>query len=156
MSEKREIMTFRPAWRSFYWHMAGIVLCFAAVAWGVLHYPQYWKGVTGFFFIVALGLAGHMSIRRFSVALLVKPEEVSLEQGFVGRHSVEISTPNIRTIQVNQNPIQRLLDVGNLLIGSAATKDYEICVSSLPKPYAVRDLIQTYERSTETREASAD
>jgi uncharacterized membrane protein YdbT with pleckstrin-like domain len=136
--------------------MAGIVLCFVAMAWGWWRYTEYWKAITGFFFIAAAGLAVHMAFRRFSVALLVKPEEISLEQGLIGRHSVEISAPNIRTIQVNQSFMQRILDVGNLLIGSAATKDYEISVSGLPKPYAVRDLIQSYERSTETKETPAD
>jgi uncharacterized membrane protein YdbT with pleckstrin-like domain len=155
MSEKRE-MSFRPAWKSFYWHMAGIVLCFVAIAWGAPHYREFWKAITGTFLVVAAGLAGHMAFRRFSVELLVKPEEISLEQGFIGRQSVEISTPNIRTIQVKQSVMQRILDVGDLQIGSAATKDYEICVASLPRPYAIRDMIQAYERATETKEATTD
>jgi uncharacterized membrane protein YdbT with pleckstrin-like domain len=136
--------------------MAGIILCFAAMAWGVSRYSEYWKEITGFFLVVAAGLAVHMAFRRFSVALLVKPDEISLEQGLIGRHSVEIGTPNIRTIQVNQSVMQRILDVGNLLIGSSATKDYEISVSGLPKPYAVRDLIQSCERSSENKETPAD
>jgi uncharacterized membrane protein YdbT with pleckstrin-like domain len=155
-NEKRGTQTFRPAWRSFCWHMAGIVLCFAAIVWGTARYPEYWKAITGLFFITAAGLAAHMAFRRFGVALLVKPEEVSLDQGFIGRHSVEISTPNVRTIQVSQSLLQRILDVGDLQIGSAATNDYEICAKNLPNPYVIRDLIQAYGRAPENRETTTD
>jgi uncharacterized membrane protein YdbT with pleckstrin-like domain len=156
MSDKKAVICFRPAWRSFYWHITGIVLCLAAAAWGIYRYAGFWKEITGFFFVAAAGLAVHMTFRRFGVALLVKPEEISLERGMIGRHSIEISTPNIRTIQVNQSVMQRILNVGNLLIGSSATKDYEISVSSLPNPYAIRDMIQSYERSPENKETTAD
>jgi uncharacterized membrane protein YdbT with pleckstrin-like domain len=157
MVEKMEAQSFRPAWRGFYWHMTGIVLCFVAIVWGTAHYMRYWKGITSFFLLAAVGAAVHMAFKRFSAALLVKPEEITLEEGFIGRRSVKIGTPNIRTIEVNQNIMQRLLDVGTLLIGSAATKDDEkIRIESLPKPYAVRDLIQTYERSAEHKEKSAN
>jgi uncharacterized membrane protein YdbT with pleckstrin-like domain len=158
MGEKKKKGTqiFRPAWRSFYWHMAGIVLCFVAIVWGTAHYPEHWKAITGLFFIVAAALAVHTAFRRLGVALLVKPEEVSLDQGFIGRHSVEISTSNIRTIQVSQSIMQRILDLGNLRIGSAATNDYEICVNNLPNPYVIRDLIQAYGRAPENREITTD
>jgi uncharacterized membrane protein YdbT with pleckstrin-like domain len=158
MGEKNEKMgaqSFRPAWRSFYWHMAGIVLCFAAVVLGVIA-SVYWKEITGASLIAAACIGVHMAFKRFSVMLVVKPEEISLEQGFIGRHSVEISTPNIRTIEVRQSVMQRILDVGNILVGSAATKDYEICVENMPKPYALRDMIQTYERSANVRETTTD
>jgi uncharacterized membrane protein YdbT with pleckstrin-like domain len=155
MGEKK-VQRFRPAWRSFYWHMAAIVLCFVLLALGTAYYTSHWKTITVFFLIVAAAVGVHMTFKRFGVELLVNPEEVSLEQGLIGRHSVEISTPNIRTIEVRQSVMQRILDVGNLLIGSAATKDYEICVENMPKPYDIRDLIQTYERSTKTREITTD
>ncbi|MDR1649217.1 MAG: PH domain-containing protein [Synergistaceae bacterium] len=155
-NEKKGTQIFRPPWRSFYWHMAGIVLCFVLIVWGTAHYPEYWKTITGLFFIVAAALAVHVAFRRLGVALLVKPEEVSLDQGFLGRHSVEISTPNIRTIQVSQRLMQRILDVGNLQIGSAATNDYEIRADNMPNPYVIRDLIQAYGRASENREITTD
>jgi uncharacterized membrane protein YdbT with pleckstrin-like domain len=151
MDEQVKMQVFRPAWRSFYGHILGVAVCFAAVVVGVARYSEYWKIITGLFSVAALYIAGHMAIKRFSVSLLVKPEEIILERGFVGRGSIGVGTSNIRTIQVSQNIMQRLLDVGNLLVGSAAAKDCEISVADLPKPYAVRDLIQAYERAAENR-----
>jgi membrane protein YdbS with pleckstrin-like domain len=152
MSEKVEVKNFRPAWKGFYWHMTGIVVCLAAIVAGWVKYPETGKTITIVFLVLAAAAAVHMVFKRFGVALLVKPEEISLERGLIGRHSVEISTANIRTIEVNQSVMQRLLNVGDLLIGSSATSGYEISVKNLADPYAARDLIQTYERASKNKE----
>ena len=146
---------FRPAWRSFYWHILAIVACFVIVVLltvkGHLS-PGYRNGLWIFFLVFVLCAGADMMYRRFRVLLIVKPDEIALEDGLIGRHSTEISTKNIRTIQVKQNVIQRILNVGDILVASAGTDSYEISIYNMYAPQDVRNLMQVHERAVDASE----
>ncbi len=147
--------SFKPAWRSFYWHILAMVACLVVVALvsaKTALTPGYQKGLWIFFFAFIVCAAGDMTTRRMKVMLVVKPDEIALEQGLVGRHSVEISTKNIRTIQVNQSIMQRILNVGDILVASAGTDNYEIYAANMPDPHTIRNLMQVHERAPENDE----
>lgn len=144
--------SFKPAWRSFYWHIAAMIACLVVVATVSAKAeltPGYHKGLWIFFFVFIVCAVGDILVRRLKVTLIVKPDEIALEQGLIGRHSIEISTKNIRTIQVKQSVIQRLLNVGDILVASAATDGYEIHIANMPDPNTIRNLMQAHERAVD-------
>ncbi|MDR1622978.1 MAG: PH domain-containing protein [Synergistaceae bacterium] len=146
---------YRPPWRSFFWHAAAmVILLIAAVFFSV---KGYFSGsvIWGLFLILVLYAVGDMVYRRFRVMLIVKSDEIALEKGFIGRHSIEISTKNIKTIQVKQSVIQRILDTGDILVASPGTDDYEIIVTNMPSPHAIRDIMQKRERAHDNEENSS-
>jgi uncharacterized membrane protein YdbT with pleckstrin-like domain len=110
--------------------------------------------IWGVCLIAILYTAGDMTYRRFRIMLIVKLDEIALEKGFVGRHSIEISTKNIKTIQVKQSVIQRILDTGDILVASPGTDEYEIIVNNMPSPHAIRDIMQKRERAHDGEEES--
>jgi uncharacterized membrane protein YdbT with pleckstrin-like domain len=151
MSETVNDEKFRPQWKSFYWHIVGMVACLVvvlvvSVKGGELT-SNYQTGIWLFFLVFVAAAVAHMAYLRLCVTLIVKADEVALEKGFIKRYSIEISTKNIRTIQVNQSIIQRMLNIGDIKVASAGTGEYEISAANLPNPYAIRDKIQKYERS---------
>ena len=142
--------SFRPAWRSFYWHFTAMIACLVVVSLlsAKAHLtPAYQKGIWIFFLVFVLCAAGDMLYRRLRVLLIVKSDEIALEQGLIGRHSVEISTKNIRTIQIKQSLMQRLLNVGDILVASSGTDGYEIYINNMPDPNVIRDMMQVHERA---------
>ena len=144
-----------PAWRSFYWHIAAMVIFFVAAVFFSLTTNFSGTATWGIFLILILYAAGDMTYRRFRIMLIVKPDEIALERGFIGRHSIEISTKNIKTIQVKQSIVQRILDTGDILVASPGTDEYEIIVSNMPSPHAIRDIMQKRERAYDNAEASS-
>jgi uncharacterized membrane protein YdbT with pleckstrin-like domain len=149
MEETLNEQKFRPVWRSFYGHIAAMAVCLVIVVFASVKVQGYWKEMWLFFLAVVFIIAVHMLYKRVSVILIVKPDEVAVEQGFIKRSSVEISIRSIRTIQVTLSIIQRILNIGDIHVASSGTDDYEISVSNMPDPYAIRNNIQVYERVTE-------
>jgi uncharacterized membrane protein YdbT with pleckstrin-like domain len=138
---------YRPAWRSFYWHIAAMVIFLIGAVFFSVKTDFSASAIWSIFLILVLYAAGDMTYRRFRTMLIVKPDEIALEKGFIGRHSIEISTKNIKTIQVKQSVIQRILDTGDILVASPGTDEYEIIVYNMPSPHAIRDIMQKRERS---------
>ena len=62
--------------------------------------------------------------------------------GILKRDSIEIGMRNVRTVQVTQRLIQRLLNVGDIAIASSGTDVYEIRVANMPSPHDIRNQIQ--------------
>jgi uncharacterized membrane protein YdbT with pleckstrin-like domain len=112
--------------------------------------------IGGIFLILTLATAVNMTYRRFRVMLIVKSDKIALEKGFIGRQSIEINTKNVKTIQVTQSVMQRILDTGDILVASSGTDEYEIIVPNMPNPHVIRDIMQKRERAHGSEEASAD
>ncbi|MDR2179461.1 MAG: PH domain-containing protein [Synergistaceae bacterium] len=147
---------YRPAWRSFYWHIAAMVIFFLVAAYFSMNTNFSQGMIWGAFLILVLYAGGDMTYRRFRVMLIVKSDEIALEKGFIGRHSIEISTKNIKTIQVKQSIIERILNTGEILVASPGTDEYEIIVSNMPSPHAIRDTMQKRERVHDNPENTSE
>ena len=102
----------RPAWRSFWYAW---LLCWLVVP---LAYIVY---------------------KRYSVLLTVKDDEVAFEDGFFSKSSTEVKIRDIKSIEVHQTLLDRLLGVGTLKL---ATAGWEISVGYLLNPHAIREDIQ--------------
>jgi uncharacterized membrane protein YdbT with pleckstrin-like domain len=155
--QKLGAQKYRPAWRSFYKHMAATVVCLVLVSVLSVKVDLGWaykKWLWIFFLLFALYASLDMVRRRFRVVLIVRPDEIAMEEGLVGRRSIEISTKSIRSIQVRQSVMQRLLKTGSITVTSSGDNE-EISVSDMPNPYAIREEMQIYERAPEKNETSS-
>jgi uncharacterized membrane protein YdbT with pleckstrin-like domain len=143
---------YRPPWRSFYLHIVAMVVVFIGAVFFSVKTGFSVKVIWGAFLAAVLYLAADMTYRRFCTMLIVKSDKIALEEGLIGRHSTEISTKNIKTIQVTQTIGQRILNTGDIRVASPGTDEYEITVKNMPDPHAVRDLMQKYERAGDKEE----
>ena len=110
---------------------------------------QYW----GFFVLFVLVVFGNMFFKRMETTLIVRPDEVAFEKGILKRDSIEIGMRNVRTVQVTQRLIQRLLNVGDIAIASSETDVYEIRVANMPSPHDIRNQIQERARVEDKQQA---
>ena len=139
--------TYRPAWRSFYWHILAIIALLVLVAWATVKAPQNawikWLWIGYGIFVVLAFL--DMFVKRLQTRFIVRPNEVALEKGIVSHDSIEIAFNSIRTIQVQQSFIQRILNVGSILVASSGTDNYEINARNILNPHYVRNSMQSHE-----------
>ena len=140
---------FKPAWRGFYRHFFVMVVCLAVVS--VISAKWWPAGYQKWLWLLFVGttayIACNMAYKRNNLLLIVRPDGIALERGIIGRQSIEINTRNIRTIKVNQSIMQRILNVGDILVASSGTDEYEISARNMPSPHDIRQVIQANERA---------
>ena len=149
---------YRPAWKSFYRSISLIVLlAVVVIALTILApFEAKIKGVLwAAWAVVAIAIFLYMVVRRASISLTVRPDEVALDQGILNRKSIEISYSSIRTVEVTQTLMQRILNLGDLFIASSGTGEYEMQIRDMPDPHAIRDESQANERSVKGANAKA-
>jgi uncharacterized membrane protein YdbT with pleckstrin-like domain len=106
----------RPSWWRFFWHLLF------------------------FWLIVPLIVAW---IRRGTVVLRIHPGRVTLERGLLSKSYREFVARDIRSIEIDQGFLARLVGIGDLTISTAATVDADEEIKGIPNPKAIRDLIIT-------------
>jgi len=101
----------RPAWRGYwhYWLISWLIFPFLILVW-----------------------------KRFSVRLVITGSSVTLEEGILTTRSVEIPLKSVRAVLVMQSLVQKLLGVGDILVGASATGNFEIVAKGFPDPRAIR------------------
>ena len=84
-----------------------------------------------------------MAWKRLSLRLVITESAVTLEEGIFTTSSVEIPLKSVRTVQVMQNFVQKLLGVGDILVGASATGGFEIVARGFADPREVRARIES-------------
>ncbi|HTS16985.1 MAG TPA: PH domain-containing protein [Verrucomicrobiae bacterium] len=115
LAEQNKLLAeVRPSWWHFFWHLFFFWLIIPPiVAW----------------------------FRRNSVVLRIYPGRIVLERGLVSKSSRELIARDIRSIEIDQGIIARMVGIGDLTISTAATVDPDEEIEGIPNPKAVRDLI---------------
>jgi uncharacterized membrane protein YdbT with pleckstrin-like domain len=104
----------RPSWWRFFWHLFFFWLIIPPIiAWA----------------------------RRASVVLRIYPGRVTLERGLLSKSYREFVARDIRSIEIDQSLLARMVGIGDLTISTAATVDADEEIEGVPHPKAVRDLI---------------
>lgn len=158
-SQSREEYVYKPAWRSFCLHIAAMVACLVLVAFVSLKVSMnaaYQKALWGFFALFVLAAFGDMFFKRLGTMLIVRFDEVAFEKGILKRDSIEIGMRNVRTVQVTQRLMQRILNVGDIAIASSGTDGYEILVANMPSPHDIRNQIQERARVEGKQQANGE
>lgn len=104
----------RPSWWGYFWHLV-------------------------FFFLIVPPVVAWF--RRHSTVLRIFPERIRIEHGIFSKSYQDYNPRDIRSIDVDQSFIERVLGIGTLTISTAATVEAAEQIQSIPDPQDVRDLI---------------
>jgi uncharacterized membrane protein YdbT with pleckstrin-like domain len=85
-------------------------------------------------------------LRVINIRLIVTNERVTLRMGILSKNIREVFLSDIRSVQINQRFMQRILNTGHVEISSAASSDAEIRIDGIPNPNKVKDLIDKHRR----------
>ena len=110
----KPLLKARPSWWNFFWHLV----------FGWLIIPL----------IIALW-------KRAGLLLYVYEDRIVLEKGVIAKHITQLLISDIRSVDSKQGLMQRMLGVGDILIGTAGFAGYEITAQGLPNSRHIVDLI---------------
>ncbi len=114
-SGKREpLAEVRPSWWGFFWYLF-------------------------FFWLIVPPIVAYF--RRLSTVLRIFPDRITLERGLFSKCYLDYTPRDIRSIDVDQSFLQRLVGIGTITISTAATVDASEQLRSIPDPRGIRDLI---------------
>jgi uncharacterized membrane protein YdbT with pleckstrin-like domain len=132
---------FRPS----LWRMAHAVLTgtafIVAGAVGVGADPKFWRAgfaVIGFGILV---LVMTVISNRF-LTWRVTSDRLIEKRGFLASRRREMELADIRSVEVDQRFLQRVIGLGNITIASAASADYSIHLNNIRNPEAAADMIR--------------
>jgi uncharacterized membrane protein YdbT with pleckstrin-like domain len=108
------LLEVRPSWWNFGWHLL--------FSWLVVPLLVAWY-------------------RRHSFVMRIYPDRVSVEEGFFAKEYSEFFIKDIRSIDVRQGVWGRLVDIGNVIISTAATVDAAEQAIGVPQPNRIRELL---------------
>jgi membrane protein YdbS with pleckstrin-like domain len=100
--------------------------------------------------IVSLGVLGYFGWWWMSthwwVKLVITDKRSIRHEGIVRRHTTEVLHNHVRSVDIEQSFIDRILRVGNIGIDSAGQDHVEIEIQDIPGPYQVKKTIDQYRK----------
>ncbi len=168
MSQETRI-EYKTAWRSFYGLFSLMILILilacAGSIWGPLNTGAKLKWMWIVVAIIEVVIFLSIAVKRATMSLILKddperPENQEVE--YIVCHplklftefrvSKEIGLTKIADIDVKQNAIQTILNIGDVLISSPGTSEKEVRAKNIPAPKDVRDEIQKHARKYTMRQ----
>ena len=103
--------------------------------------PSWWRyfGWLLFFWLLIPLLVAWL--KRCSVRLRIYPGRVTLTRGLLSKTERELFMRDIRSIDIDQSFLGRLVNIGDLAISSAASSDATEHVQGVRDPERIRDII---------------
>ena len=121
ISEEEEIDVFHPSAMNYLW---GIVL-------GIITLPV----VIGIFILLYIYIDIHYTKYELT------SHRIIIRRGLIAKFQNEIWIKDMRAVNLNQGIWQRIIGVGNIYIGTAATAGTEICINGIGNPQKIVDQI---------------
>jgi uncharacterized membrane protein YdbT with pleckstrin-like domain len=87
-------------------------------------------------------------LKSVNIRLTATNERVTLRSGILDKNIREVFLSDIRSVQINQRFLQRILGTGHVEVSSAASSDAEIKVDGIPSAYKVKQIIDKYRRQS--------
>lgn len=103
--------------------------------------PSWWHYFWHFFFFWLIVPPLIAWWHRTSVVLRIYPGRITLDRGIVTKCYREFLAKDIRSLDIDQNLLARLVDIGDLTISTAATVDATEEIEGIPQPKQVREMI---------------
>ena len=125
----------RPSWKHS-WHLFLLCILILPLVW---YKPGLW-----WLWVVLFGLLpiGYAFVIRQSTLLTIRNDELTLETGLLSRNSTEVKIRDIKTIDVQQSLVHRMLDIGRVRVATAGTEGWEITIEGVEAPNDIRNMIQ--------------
>ena len=108
------LVEVRSSWWNFFWHL---VFCWLIVPWMIAWY------------------------RRASMKLRIFPGRITIERGVFSKCYQDYLPRDIRSIDVDQSFLSRLVGIGDITISTAATTEASEKIEGIPDPNGIRELI---------------
>jgi len=109
----------RPSWWNYFWHLF-------------------------FFFLIVPPIVA--ACRRSSTILRVHTNRVTLERGLFQKCYKDFLPRDIRSIDVDQGLLARMVGIGDITISTAATVEAAEKIEGIPDPKGIRELILAQRR----------
>jgi uncharacterized membrane protein YdbT with pleckstrin-like domain len=103
--------------------------------------PSWWKYFWHLFFFWLIIPPIIAAVKRSSITLRVYPGRITLERGLFSKCYREFMARDIRSIDIDQSVLARMVNIGDVSISTAATSDASEQIKGVPKPKELRDLI---------------
>lgn len=92
-------------------------------------------------------------MNMISITLTVTDKRTILRKGLLSKYTNEVFHISVRNIEINQGIIQRIFNVGDIVIASSSGQaDLEIAVRGIPEPETVKQLINKYRMASKSIE----
>lgn len=117
MNDENILLEVRPSWLNF-----------------VIHFLFFWLLIP---LIIALW-------KRASLVLRVTSSKVLLEEGVLNKNNKELYISDLRSIDTKQNILQRIFGIGDIMIATSGTENYECEAKGVPDPKGIKNLINQY------------
>jgi Bacterial PH domain/zinc-ribbon domain len=104
----------RSSWWNFFWHLF-------------------------FFWLIVPGIIAWY--RRASMKLRVFPNRITIERGVFSKCYQDYLPRDIRSIDVDQSFLARMVGIGDITISTAATAEASETIEGIPDPRGIRELI---------------
>ena len=108
------LLEVRPSWWHFFWYLV--------FAWLLVPWLIAW-------------------FKRRQTLMRVYADRVSLERGLLKKCYRELFISDVRSIDIDQGILAKLVGIGNLTFSTAASMDGTECIEGIPNPQRVRDLV---------------
>ena len=102
---------------------------------------SWWSYFWYFFFFWLIVPPIVAIFRRNATVLRVYPDRIRLTRGLMSKSYRDYKPRDIRSIDIDQRLLQRMVGIGDLTISTAATAEATEQILSIPDPQGVRDLI---------------
>ena len=138
-SENPKMAKNKPIWFIIYiiLNVAGLV---AAIRFDQQSYQivglVFWLGT------IIMFLVWYLRIK--STKVTVTKYNILIEKGLLSKHRREVAIEKVRTVDVKQGFIDRILGVGHLEVYTAGDQ-YEFEVKGLPNPNKIREIVKKYQ-----------
>lgn len=151
MNDEQLVWRGRPTWRSVItWYLKWLPLVVAPVVviwllgkvWDGAPMGKAWL-VT---IILALGFAGYDAIRRWATTYTVTTERLHIRRGIISRHEQSTRTERVQNLNTHQDPLERLLRVGDLDFDTAGAEAQEadFRFDGVSDPHEIARQLQPY------------
>lgn len=115
-------------------YFVGIVASVAAAVWCLNSGYHLLAAVPGGILLYLLAQFGVWWLRMRNTSLTITDRRVVVETGVFTRHATEVARTDVSDVLVAQDPLMRLLDVGDLIIRSDKGAQKEIVLMAVPHP----------------------
>jgi uncharacterized membrane protein YdbT with pleckstrin-like domain len=128
--------------------------------WSIIEGELFKVGETSYrmalplFWFMPLITIGTAIFRIYNVRYTITKRGIEFEKGIIELRIklIRVWFEDIRTVQKNQTILERILDIGSIQIGTAATGTLEITLRGLAAPDEVLEMIQ---RERDNRQKTA-
>jgi membrane protein YdbS with pleckstrin-like domain len=130
-----------PSW----WHFARSLLVVAAIfAAGLYNItaPQGNRRVGLLVIAAAAALMGLVHLARRYTSWSLTSDRLIERRGLLSTRRREMELADVRSIEVNQSLLQRIMGLGNVAVASAASADFMIRLLNIPDPERVAEILR--------------